>query len=46
MIEIKDYGYNYNVYFAGETDDYFHFFNTITKIPDTKKLKNNTHMHP
>ena len=41
MIEIKDYGYNYNVYFAGETDDYFHFFNTITKIPDTKKLKNN-----
>ena len=41
MIEIKDYGYNYNVYFAGEMDDYFHFFNIITKIPDTKKLKNN-----
>ena len=40
MIEIKDYGYNYNVYFAGEMESYFDFFNTITKIPDAKKLKN------
>ena len=39
MIEIKDYGYNYNVYYTGDKSDYFKFFNFITKIPDSKKLR-------
>jgi SNF2 family DNA or RNA helicase len=39
MIEIKDYGYNYNVYYTGDKSGYFKFFNFITKIPDSKKLR-------
>ena len=39
MIEIKDYGYNYNVYYTGDKNGYFKFFNFITKIPDSKKLR-------
>lgn len=42
MIEIKDYGYNYNVYFVGDKDNYFKFFNFIIKIPDSKKIKGKT----
>ena len=41
MIEIRDYGYNYNVYYVGEKEGYFDFFNTIINIPDSKKLKGN-----
>lgn len=39
MIEIRDYGYNYNVYYKGDKDNYFKFFNFITKIPESKKLR-------
>ena len=38
MIEIKDYGYNYNVYFTGDKSRFFDFFNTMIRIPDAKKL--------
>ena len=40
MIEIRDYGYNYNVFYVGDKSGYFDFFNTIIKIPDSKKLAN------
>lgn len=38
MIEIKDYGYNYNVFFTGSTDNFHKFFNLMINIPDAKKL--------
>lgn len=38
MIEIKDYGHNYNVIYAGDKENYNNFFNIITSIADTKKL--------
>ena len=40
MIEIRDYGYNYNVFYNGDKESYFSFFNFMTKIPDAKRLKN------
>ena len=39
MIEIRDYGYNYNVFYNGDKENYFSFFNFMTNIPDAKRLK-------
>ena len=39
MIEIKDYGYNYNVFYKGEPEGYMKFFNKIITIPDSKRLR-------
>ena len=40
MIEIRDYGFNYNVLFKKPKKKYSDFFVAITKIPETAKLAN------
>ena len=39
MVIIRDYGYNYNVFFNGRKEDYFSFFNFMTSVPDAKRLR-------
>lgn len=42
MIEVKDYGYCYNVIFNGDKDDYHKFFNFMMSKEDIIKLKKKT----
>ena len=40
MIEIRDYGFNYNVFYNGDRDGYHNFFNFMMSKEDIVKLKN------
>lgn len=40
MIEIRDYGFNYNVLYNGDRDGYHKFFNFMMSKEDIVKLKN------
>ena len=40
MIEIRDYGFNYNVFYNGDRDGYHKFFNFMMSKEDIVKLKN------
>lgn len=38
MVTIKDYGYNYNVFYNGDKENYHSFFNFMVGISDAKRL--------
>lgn len=42
MIELRDYGFNYNVTYVGNEDGFFDFFKFMTSRPDIVKLKDRT----
>lgn len=39
MVIIRDYGYNYNVFYSGDKENYNYFFNFMMSTPDAKRLK-------